>query len=101
MQNQKPLSEWTLIQVILENLSPLTREALHLCRLSFLKMPLRSTFLINCPNDNVAQLLQCSQLVEIAWAIQKIAGNTTICMYHAKKDIVMRWDGEQLSRGLQ
>ncbi len=101
MQDQKPFSEWALIQLILENLSPLTREALNLCRLSFLKMPMRSTFLINCPNDNVAQLLQCTQLAEIAWAIQKVVGNSTICMYHAQKDIVMSWDGEQLSRGFQ
>lgn len=100
MQDQKPTSEWTIVESILGNLSPLTREALRLCRLSFLKLPLRSTFLINCPNDNVAQLLQCAQMVEIAWTIQKLAGNTTICIYHAQKNLIMRWDGEQLSRGI-
>lgn len=101
MQNQKPTSESVIVPTILNNLSPLTRETLSLCCLSFLKMPQRSTFIINCPNDSVAQLLQCSQLVEISWTIQNLVGSTTICLYHSQKELVMRWDGEQLSQNSQ
>jgi hypothetical protein len=99
MQQQKVISDRFATQTVLEQLSPLTRAALQFCSLSFLSLSSGNVFLINCANSDAMRLLECPQLVEIAWVLQKTFGNTCICLYQAQKHLIMRFNGEQLSRG--
>ncbi len=99
MQNQKPPPGWVINQILLEQLTPLTRAAVRFCHLSFLPAPSGNALLINCANEEAIRLLQSVQLVEIAWVLQKTFGKTLICLYNTQEGLIMRWDGEQLSRG--
>jgi hypothetical protein len=99
MQDQKNSPSWIITQMMMEQFSPLTRKALQFCSLSFLSLPSGNALLITYASDDVMRLLECTQLLEIAWVFQKTFGKTLICLYHAQKDLLARLDGEQLSRG--
>jgi len=97
-QTQKMPSGSMIAPILRKQLSPLTYAALRFCCLSFLNLPSGRVLLIACPNDDAMYLLQCTQLVELAWVLQQQFGKTCICLHHVQKGLIMHWDGEQLSR---
>lgn len=98
MQHQSSTAYSKAFQPVFEQLCLLTQTALQRCILSLLEHPESHALFIHCPSDECLRLLQHSQLIEIAWALQQACGRTQIYLYHAQRSLLMQWDSQQLSR---
>lgn len=101
MESKGYVSNWQMTQTIFKHLSDLTRSRLEFCCVSFLQLQSGNALLITNLFTDVDRLLHYPHMVELAWVIQQTYGNTFICMYSPQKQLLLRWESQQLSQGFQ